>query len=443
MASAKKTISDILATRPLGRVVVLGANGTMGYQSGALFAGAGLQVTFLARSVEKAEAGREGAARAVRSAAIKANIDVGSYDDLSSIKQADLVFEALAEDFDIKAAMYEKIDALRRDDAIIATVSSGLSITELAAPRSPSFRRNFCGLHFFNPPQVIVGTELIGGEQTDPEVLDYLALYCEKRLGRIMVPTANTPGFAGNRIGFKVLNETAQLAEEYGPLLIDKIVGPYTGRALPPLATIDLVGWDVHKAIVDNVCAKAQDDEAIATYQLPAYMKKLIDKGVLGTKSGGGFFKKDGDRKLVLEIASGDYRPVSEVKLPALPALDEIAFLHSVGEYRRGMQLFLKAQGPEAELARRVIAGYVAYAFNRVNEVTQTITGIDQIMGAGFNWAPPSVLVDLWGLDETLELLDAHDLKRPKVLNDAKKSGTKEPFFREPRLPIGKFFVAR
>jgi 3-hydroxyacyl-CoA dehydrogenase len=443
MASANKTTSDILTSRPLRRVVVLGANGTMGYQSGALFAGAGVDVTFLARTKEKAEGGREGAANAVRAAAIKNKISVGSYDDLAdAVKDADLVFEALAENFDIKAEIFEKVDAARRDDAMVATVSSGLSITDLAAPRSESFQKNFCGLHFFNPPQVIVGTELIGGEKTDPEVLDFLHVYSEKKLGRMMIRTANTAGFAGNRVGFKVLNEAAQLAEEHGPLLIDKLVGPYTGRALSPLATIDLVGWDVHKAIVDNVVDKcAETDEVIDTYKLPAYMQKLIDQGVLGTKSGGGFFKRDADKqKLVLDIATGEYKPASEVKLPELPFVKEVAFLHSIGDYKRGMECFLEAKGPEAELARKVIAGYVAYSFNRVGEVTETITGIDGIMASGFNWAPPSYLVDLWGLDNTIGLLEKHGLKVAKVLREAKAD---TPLFNEPRLSVGKYFVGR
>ncbi len=93
-----------------------------------------------------------------------------------------------------------------------------------------------------------------------------------------MIRTADTPGFAGNRVGFKVLNEVAQLAEEYGPALMDRLVGPYTGRALPPLATIDLVGWDIHQAIVDNI-HQLTDDEAHATLELPGYMRELIAQG--------------------------------------------------------------------------------------------------------------------------------------------------------------------
>jgi 3-hydroxyacyl-CoA dehydrogenase len=437
-------MNALVETRPLRKVVVLGANGTMGFRSGALFASAGLPVTFLARDREKAEVGREKAARAVRSTALKNKIDVGSYQDLAqAVADADLIFEALAEDFAIKAEIFERLDRCRKPDSLVATVSSGLSITDLAAPRSESFQRHFCGLHFFNPPQVIVGTELIAGEGTDPRVIDFLEAYSTKRLGRLVVRTANTAGFAGNRIGFKVLNECAQLAETHGPLVVDRLIGPYTGRALPPLATIDLVGWDVHKAIVDNVCDKLSD-EAIATYRLPAYMQRMIDRGALGAKSGGGFFRrKRGEPLRVLDIRSGEYLPADAVALPEVPFVQEIALLHRVGEYRKGLELLLTAQAPEAALVRRVIAGYISYSFHRVGEVTETIAGIDGIMAAGFNWAPPSALVDLIGIERTVEMIGQAGVPVPALLRRALDRGNDHPLFHDPRLSLGKYFVAK
>ena len=116
-------------------------------------------------------------------------------------------------------------------------------------------------------------------------MVDFVEAFARVKLGREIVRTHDTPAFAGNRVGLKVLNEAAQLAEQIGPLLVDRIVGPYTGRALTPLATIDLVGWDIHRAIVDNVYANT-DDEAHETLELPGYMDKLMEKGVLGDKTG-------------------------------------------------------------------------------------------------------------------------------------------------------------
>lgn len=439
-----KAIRDLIQSRPIRKVAILGANGTMGYQSAALFTLAGIEVDFLARTKEKAAEGLKAAERGVRSSTVAELATVGSYDgDMqAAVAEADLIFEALAENFAIKKDMFDKVEKWRRPGSIVATVTSGLSITKLAEGRSADFQKNFIGLHFFNPPNVIVGTELIAGDKTDPELVEFLDAFCTKQLGRIMIRTADTPGFAGNRVGFKVLNECAQLAEQYNPVLIDKLVGPYTGRAMSPLATIDLVGWDVHKAIVDNVVENATGDEAIATVKIPAYMDKLIAGGTLGNKSGGGFFKR-GTEKLVLDIKKGDYYPAAQVQMPKTPFIKDIAFLHHIGEYRQAMQLFAKAEGDEAALARKVIAGYISYSFCRVGEVTDTITGIDLIMGAGFNWAPPGLLVDLIGLPESIKMLEKAGVKIPAVLEQSAKAGRREPFFNDPRLNKGRFFVAR
>jgi 3-hydroxyacyl-CoA dehydrogenase len=432
-----------LASRSIHRVVVLGANGTMGYGSGALFTQAVPHVTFLARTKSKAEEGLGAAVKQVRSPTVASRAQVGDYEhDLEcAVERADHVFEALTEDFEVKKEMFDRIEKLRRDDTIVATVTSGLSINALAEGRDDSFRRHFLGLHFFNPPNVIVGTELVAGRDTDPNVVDFVDAYARVKLGREMVRTADTPAFAGNRVGFKVLNEVAQLAEELGPVLMDRIVGPYTGRAMTPLATIDLVGWDVHRAIVDNVYENTED-EARQSLRLPAYMDKLMERGVLGNKTGRGFFWREGRVTHALDPVSGDYKPESEFTLPALDFIGEVAKLYADGRYKEGMQIFLGAEGHEANLARKVIAGYISYAFHRAGEVTETIEGIDRIMGMGFNWAPPSVLVDTMGVQAAVEMIDKVGLPVPELLAQAARDGEPRRFFHHPHINVGRFFVA-
>ena len=438
-----KELKKILASRNIEHVVVLGANGTMGYGSAALFTQAVPRVTFLARSKDKAEEGLAAAIKQVRSPTVATRAEAGDYDsDLeAAVSKADLVFEALTEDFDIKKDMFDRVEKVRRDDAIVATVTSGLSINALCKGRGDSFRRHFLGLHFFNPPNVITGTELIAGGDTDPAVVDFVEAFARVRLGRELVRTADTPAFAGNRLGFKVLNEAVQLAEELGPVLVDRIIGPYTGRALTPLATIDLVGWDVHRAIVDNVFENT-NDEAHASFELPASMARLMDKGVLGDKTDGGFFKRDGKVRLALDVVSGDYRPVEEIELPALGYIDDVAQLYAQGRYEEGIQIFLGAEGNEAAIARKVIAGYISYAFHRVGEVAETITPIDLIMGAGFNWAPPSVLVDTMGAASAVQLIEGAGLPVPEAISQAVTSGEPHRFFAHPQINVGKYFVA-
>jgi 3-hydroxyacyl-CoA dehydrogenase len=443
-ALTPKQVRELLASRSIEKVVVLGANGTMGYGSAALFTQAVPHVTFLARTKAKAEEGLGAAIKQVRSPTVASRSRVGDYEhDLeSAVGEADLVFEALTEDLGVKKDIFDKVEKFRRPDSIVATVTSGLSINALCEGRDDSFRKNFMGLHFFNPPNVIVGTELIAGKDTDPEVLDFVEAFSRVRLGREMIRTADTPAFAGNRVGFKVLNEAAQMAEQLGPVLVDRLIGPYTGRALTPLATIDLVGWDIHRAIVDNVYEKT-DDESHETLKLPAYMDKLMERGVLGNKTGRGFFWKD-DAKVrhALDPVSGDYKPEKEISLPALGYIDDVAKLHNEGRYKAAMQIFAAADGHEANLAKKVVAGYVSYAFHRVGEVTETIDGIDRIMGMGFNWAPPSVLVDTLGIQATVEMIERASLPVPAILAEAARTGEPKRFFDHARINVGRFFVA-
>jgi 3-hydroxyacyl-CoA dehydrogenase len=430
-------------------VVVLGANGTMGAGSGEVFAAGGCQVVFLARTAEKAHEGLVTAENMARAQRIADRISVGTYGDEleEAVAKADLIFEALAEDIELKKKFFARVDRCRRPDSIVATVSSGLSIAEMARGRSDSFRRNFLGLHLYNPPHVIVGTEVIPHSETNPALVPEIVRMLETRFGRVAIVTADTPAFAGNRIGFKVLNDVAILAETHGVAFADYLIGPYTGRAMPPLATVDLVGWDVHKAIVDNVYANT-NDEAHASFALPAYMQRLVDHGHLGDKTPerGGFYRriKEGTKtlNLVLEPQTGGYKDMRDTPVRPIPFVEEMRRLNRVGRYGEAFKVFAEAAGTEAELARRIILGYVSYALNRVgeHEVVANIRDVDRIMGFGFNWAPPTVLVDVLGVRTTLRLLNAAHLPVPHVLEQAAQHPNQR-LFREPHVNTGRFFA--
>ncbi len=431
-------------------VVVLGANGTMGAGSGETFAAGGCDVVFLARSAEKAHEGLVTAQNMAKSQRIADRISVGTYSqDLEgAVARADLIFEALAEDLDLKKSFFARVDKCRRPDSIVATVSSGLSIAGMAQGRSDSFRRNFLGMHLFNPPHVIVGTEVIPHAETDATLVPEIVRLLESRFGRVAIVTDDKPAFCGNRVGFKVLNEAANLAETHGVAFIDYLIGPHTGRAMSPLATVDLVGWDVHKAIVDNVHALTKD-EAHATFALPAYMQKLIDHGHLGNKTPehGGFYRRVKEGKqtinLVLDPKTGAYKDSRDDGTRRVAFVDKMRQLHRVGLYRDAFKVFAEATGAEADLAKRVILGYISYALNRVGpqEVVRSARDADRIMGFGFNWAPPTVLVDMLGVKTVIRLLDKYALAVPPVLQQA-AARPDEALFREPHVNIGKFFAA-
>src|SRR5258708_1003526 len=128
--------------------------------------------------------------------------------------------------------------------------------------------------------------------------------------------------------------------------------------------------------------------------------------------------------------------------LPDLGFIGPIARLHRDGRYREAMRFFAEAPGPWAALARKVVAGYVSYAFHRVGEAAESIAGIDDIMGFGFNWAPPSVLVDVIGPKAMVAMMNEAKVPVPKVLADAATSGTPTRFYTNPHGNIGRFFVA-
>ncbi|HEY6395686.1 MAG TPA: 3-hydroxyacyl-CoA dehydrogenase family protein, partial [Candidatus Binataceae bacterium] len=394
----------------------------------------------LARESDKAIAGLKGAQSVARAEAIAERITTGTYEnDLArTVSRAWLVFESLAEDLPLKRQFLEKVDKYRRHDSIIASGSSGLSIAEMARGRSDSFRRNFLGIHLFNPPHIIVGTEVIPGPDTDAEVVERTCEALRHRFGRKVIVTKDRPAFVGNRVGFKVLNETAMLAEEHGVTFVDYLIGPHTGRAMAPLATIDLVGWDVHKAIVDNVWANCED-EAHSCFKLPAFIEKGIAKGQLGDKTPdrGGFYRKNGKESLALDPKTGDYWPAN--KPAPIDFVEKMKSLNRVGRYREAMRVLASAAGQDADLCRRVVLGYVSYGLNRVGEVAHCAADVDTIMSFGYNWAPPTAIVDLLGARDTVRILEQLKLQVPAVVEQAAANDAK--LFNGGVLEYGRTFV--
>jgi len=430
--------------RSIRKIVVLGANGAMGSSSGAVFAAAGIPTVFLARTQEKAEVGRTRAEQITKGKACAPTITCGSYaSDLGhALLDADLVFEAVSEDVAVKREVLALVDKLRREDTIVATVTSGLSIGGLSSDLSESTRRNFVGIHMFNPPTMIVGCELIPHPGTDPGVVAVVREFLSKQVGRQVVETADTPGFAGNRLGFKVLNEVAQLAEEHGVAFMEQLIGTHTGRALPPLATIDLVGWDVHKAIVDNLWNLTYDT-AHEQFRLPAYMQRMIDRGHLGrkTRDKGGFFRLEGKgpdaKQFVLDPATGDYHPLAVVAPPVPSVVERMKTALKIGNgngYRGAMEVMVTAEGKEADILRRVMLGYISYGLGLVGNVVERPRDIDRIMGFGFNWAPPGMLVDAIGPGRTIVMLERAKLPVPTPILEA--ATHQRPMFDEPDLVI-------
>jgi len=386
--------------REIKKVAVLGANGAMGSRCGGIFAQAGVRCTFFARTEEKALLGIDNAVQQARSDILREYITPKTYDELEDeLPECDWVFEALGEDIGLKRGYLERIDRARNKGTIVSTVSSSLSIEELAEGKSDDFKAHFLGVHFFNPPGKLPANELIFHPDNSDMLKSFVSSFCEDRLYRVNIVTYNRPGFAGNRIGFSFLNEATLYAEKHGVDTIDYLLGPHTGRAMPPLATIDLVGLDVYRAIVDYIYNKT-DDERHETFSLPLYAEKMIRKGLLGRKgqTKSGFYSK-GKEDEILGISpnSLEYSPLKSMKIEFVEDMKN--YIHD-GEYTKAVDIIKKERSPEADIVRHFILGYISYSYSRIGEVTPKehgISGIDKVMAYGFSWLPPSGWVDLLG----------------------------------------------
>ena len=185
-------------------------------------------------------------------------------DDFDVIKQTDWVIEVIIENLAIKRGLFEKIDAIRPENAIISTNTSGIPIHSICEGMSEGFRQHFLGTHFFNPPRYLKLLELIPGPDTLPEVIDFIANLCEVRLGKGVVMCKDTPNFIGNRV-FSVAGGFTMkyvLENEYTIAEVDAITGPTMGR--PKTATfrlLDLVGLDVAHHVGKNLAPLIEHDK--------------------------------------------------------------------------------------------------------------------------------------------------------------------------------------
>ena len=270
----------------------------MGSRIAAHFANAGVPSLLLDLTADIARKGVENAAKQrpggffVESAA--ALITPGGFDaDLPQIAACDWVLEAITENLEIKRSLWSKVDSVRAPYAILSTNTSGIPLREIAQGFSEDFRRRFLGSHFFNPPRYLHLLELIPGPATDPALLEFVSGFAERRLGKGVVRTKDTPNFIGNRIGtFSVLN-VMRLMQEMD-LTIEEI-DALTGQAVgwPKSATfrtIDLVGLDILGHVVANMTANVRDEHS--ELRLPNFFNQMMQRKWLGDKSKGGFYKK-------------------------------------------------------------------------------------------------------------------------------------------------------
>lgn len=310
-------------------------------------------------------------------------IEAANYeDDLKKLKGCDLIIEAIAERMDWKSDLYHKIAPFVSKNAILASNTSGLSITKLSEALPEALRPRFCGIHFFNPPRYMYLVELIGTPATQPQVLDDLEAFVTSALGKGVVRAKDTPNFIANRIGTAGMLTTMKEVEKFGLTfdVVDDLTGKRLGRAPSgTFRTIDVVGLDtvghVIKTLQDNLDLEA--DPFYESFGTPAVLAKLLELKNLGQKSGAGFYKKVGRDILRFDLEGSEYVPSGQ-------KADEVYGRMLKKPASERLKLLRNAEGPQGQFLWAILRNSFHYAAVHLQSIAETARDVDQAMRWGF-----------------------------------------------------------
>jgi len=317
-------------------------------------------------------------------------IQQANYDEhLAGLSECDLVIEAIAERMDWKLALYERIAPALAPHAIVASNTSGLSITKLSEVLPDSIKPRFCGIHFFNPPRYMALVELINTPATQPEVLDQLETFVTSALGKSVVRAKDTPNFIANRVGIAGMLATIHEAQTYGLSydVVDDLTGKKLGRASSgTFRTADVVGLDTMSHVIKTLQDNLADDPFFPSYATPPVLKALMDKGALGQKTGAGFYKKVGKDILRLDPAKADYVQGQEAGtyVPAGGKADPIVDRMLKKPAAERLKLLRDSSNPQAQFLWAILRDAFHYAAVHLESIADCARDVDFAMRWGF-----------------------------------------------------------
>ena len=301
---------------------------------------------------------------------------------IEQLRDCDLIIEAIAERMDWKLDLYKKIAPFVAEHAIVASNTSGLSITQLSDGLPEAIKPRFCGIHFFNPPRYMTLVELINTPTTEAQILDDLEAFVTSGLGKGVVRAKDTPNFIANRIGIAGMLATMKEVENFGLTydVVDDLTGKRLGRASSgTFRTADVVGLDtmahVVKTLQDNLTLET--DPFYESFGTPPVLKALIDAGHLGQKAKAGFFKKVGRDILRYELESGEY-------VPAGAKADEVYGRMLKRPAAERLQLLRNSEGPQGQFLWAILRNSFHYAAVHLASIADTARDVDQAMRWGF-----------------------------------------------------------
>lgn len=403
-----------MTKRTINKVAVLGS-GVMGSRIACHFANIGAEVLLL--DIPAKEGSRNSLVDGALAASIKSNpaplyeqhfahrITTGNFDDdLPKIKDCDWVIEVVVERLDIKQQVYAKVEQFRTPGTLITSNTSGIPIHALLEGRSEDFAKHFLGTHFFNPPRYLPLLELIPGPKTDPAVVEFLEDYGQRVLGKVTVRAKDTPAFVANRIGVFGIMDIFHLITDMGLSVeeVDRLTGPVIGH--PKSATFrtaDVVGLDTLVHVAKGVHDNCPNDERKTLFAIPPYLQQMVEKNMLGSKTGKGFFFKDRSTPkgeiLSLDLKTLEYKPQVKPKFATLDAAKKVENL------RERLKLVYNGTDKAGEFYRRSFNSLLAYVSNRVPEISDELYKIDDGMRAGFGWElGPFESCDAIGVEDAL-----------------------------------------
>jgi 3-hydroxyacyl-CoA dehydrogenase len=436
--------------REINKVAVLGS-GVMGTGIAAHLANAGVPSLMLdivpkytdadkkAGLKENSKAFRNKLGHASLKAALKARpaafyssklsnmIEIGNFDDdLARISECDWIIEVIIENMEIKKGLYKKVAKHRKKGSIVSSNTSGLSINEMVAGLDDEFCEHMLGTHFFNPARYMRLLEIIPHEKTSQEVLDFIADFCENRLGKGIVWCKDTPNFIANRIGVYGMLRTIRAMADHDLTIdmVDKISGPPMGHPRSAsFRTADIVGLDTLVHVSDNLFEAVSKDECRDEFKIPGFIRKMIENQWLGDKTKRGFYKKekspDGKRqKFTLDWKTLEHKPSEKVKLDSIKAVKDIE------DPAERIKKFAEFDDVGGKFAWDVTADVFIYAANRVPEIADTVIECDGAMRWGFNWElGPFEAWDALGLEATVKKMEAENRPVPQNIKDMLAAG--------------------
>lgn len=347
-------------------------------------------------------------------------------DDFAKLADVDWIIEVVVENLKIKTELLQRIEKVRTAGTIVSSNTSGIPLQAMSAGLTPEFKQHFLGTHFFNPVRYMKLLEIIPGEETLPEILEFMADYGERILGKGIVWAKDTPNFIGNRIGVQGMVKAIQLMIAEGMTIpeVDGLFGTALGRPKTAMfKTADLVGLDVLAHVAKNTYDLVESDEARDSFVMPQFVTTMIEKKLLGKKSQSGFYKTDltPDWQKVRKVIDPATLEYAEYERASFPCLENAKKAKSLPEK---MQAVIFGDDKGAQFAWKAVASNLIYAANRIPEISDTIVEIDNAMKWGFNFEMgPFETWDAIGLEKSVARMEKDNLIVPEKIKSMLAKG--------------------